>query len=477
MKRALLASVVILLGGLVLPAQQMAYDTRDPAQAQDEDFARSVKDWTTQPYFMSPLVDHLPKVPGVPSPKDVLGHHIGQPATLTYYADILKFYRALAAATPRVTVETIGKSDEDRELVVVWVSSDENIKGLQKNRENLAKLADPRGLTQDQIRTLLATTKPNYHLMGGLHSGETGPSEMLMELVYRLATETSPLIKQIRDNVIVSVTPAAEPDGRDRTIDWFYQNLAATPPAGAAAPAGAQGRGAPGGQGRGAEGGGAAPDGQATGTPDTAAAAGAGGGRGGAAVPYWGKYVYHDNNRDINLSQMSMRAIADWYFTAHPPIMHDLHESQPLMYTYSGAAPQNPNLDPILFAELPWFSNFELAQMTKWGMPGVYTHAFMDGWSPGYLGSVSYNHNGMMRMYETQSGRDLPAAAPPPPRAPRPPSPASAPAAPTGAAAAPPPRAPRPPRPAASAAAPVAAPGRTSLPPCVSYIRIMPLWL
>ena len=103
----------------------------DPAQTQDEDFARSVKEWTTQPYFISPLVDHLPKVPGIPSPKDVLGHHIGAPATLTYYADILKYYRALAAATPRVKVETIGKSDEDRELVVVWVSSDENIKNLQ----------------------------------------------------------------------------------------------------------------------------------------------------------------------------------------------------------------------------------------------------------------------------------------------------------------------------------------------------------
>src|SRR5262249_24114592 len=74
-------------------------------------------------------------------------------------------------------------------------------------------------------------------------------------------------------------------------------------------------------------------------------------------------------------------------------------------YTYSGGPPQNPNLDPLLFAELPWFSNWELSQMTKWGMPGVYTHAFMDGWSPGYLGSVAYNHNGMMRMYETQSGR------------------------------------------------------------------------
>src|SRR5687767_10374210 len=351
------------------PAQQMVTETRDPAQPQDEEFAKLVAELTTQPFYMSPLVDHLPKVKGVPSPKDVLGYHIGAPAKLTYYADILKYYRALAAATPRVKVETIGKSDEDRELVVVWVSSDENMENLQKNRDNLARIADPRGLAPERIRQLIAETEPHYHLMGGLHSGETGPSEMLMELVYRLATETSPLIEQIRENVIVSVTPVADPDGRDRNLDWFYQN-------------------------REREGSEKVPEKAAPPAPQP------------PGVPYWGKYVHHDNNRDINLSQVSMRALADWYFTAHPPIMHDLHESLPLLYTYSGAAPQNPNLDPILFAELPFFSNFELAQMTKWGMPGVYTHAFMDGWSPGYLGSVAYNHNGMMRMYETQAGRE-----------------------------------------------------------------------
>ena len=222
----------ILLAGISMPAQQMVTETRDPAQVQDEDFAKAVKEWTTQPYYMSPLVDHLPKVQGIPTPKDVLGYHVGAPAKLTYYADALKYYRALAAATPRVKVETIGTSDEDRELVVVWVSSDDNIKNLQQNRDNLAKVADPRGLSETQISQLVATTKPHYHLMGGLHSGETGPSEMLMELVYRLATETSPLIKQIRENVIVSVTPQADPDGRDRNVDWFnrtndQQNAAA----------------------------------------------------------------------------------------------------------------------------------------------------------------------------------------------------------------------------------------------------------
>src|SRR3954469_4101825 len=397
--RKFLVGAALLFAVMSLPAQQMVTETRDPAQQQDADFEKSVKEWTTQPYFISPLVDHLPVVKGIPSPKEILGYHIGAPYKLTYYADILKYYRALAAATPRVRVETIGKSDEGRERVVGWVSSDDNIRGLQKNRDNLAKIADPRGVSPDQIKQLIATTKPHYHFMGGLHSGETGPSEMLMELCYRIATETSPLITQIRDNVYVSITPVADPDGRDRNVDWFYKGLDEE----------------------------AAQRAQAAGGVSGGAAPAAQGGRGGGQLPYWGKYVFHDNNRDINLSQIAMRAIVDWYFTAHPPIMHDLHEAQPLMYTYSGGPPQNPNLDPILFAELPFFSNFELEQMTKWGMPGVYTHAFMDGWSPGYLGSVAYNHNGMMRMYETQAGNDV---APPPAAAPAAAPPAAGAAAP-----------------------------------------------
>jgi hypothetical protein len=429
------AGGLLLVLGLApsLAAQQMTAETRDPNQKQDESFAKSYKEWLVNAKHGSPLVDHLPVVAGIPTPKDVLGYHIGAPKKLTYYADQLKYYRALAAATPRVKVETIGKSDEGRELVVVWVTSEANMKSLAQNREKLAKLADPRGLPESQIKQLIETTRPHYHLMGGLHSGETGPSEMLMELVYRLATETSPLITQIRNNLFVSVTPVADADGRDRNVDWFYRGLDmgtidSTPAApsmvqpGAAAGDTAAGRGAGGGRGGAGGGRGAGGGGRGAGG-DSAAAALQAAARQRAdrwlvvvvaaarAVPYWGKYAYHDNNRDINIKLVQMRAIIDWYFTAHPPIMHDLHEAQPLLYTYTGGPPQNPNLDPILFAELPWFGNWELAQMTKYGMPGVYTHAFMDGWSPGYLGSVAYNHNGLMKMYETQSGRDLDSAA------------------------------------------------------------------
>lgn len=397
-RRTLAVLAIAPLAVSALAAQQLSLETRDPAQKQDESFEKAYKEWIVDPRFGSPLVDHLPVVPGIPMPKDILGYHIGAPRTLTYYADQLKYYRALAAASPRVSIETIGKSDEGRELVVIWISSEANMAKVQQNKDNLKKIADPRGMTEAQVKALIGQTKPHYHFMGGLHSGETGPSEMLMELAYRLATETSPIISQIREQLYVSITPVADADGRDRNVDWFYRGLDVT--------AAARARG------------------------DTSAAGG--GGRGIGAVPYWGKYAYHDNNRDINIALDQMRAIIDWYFTSYPPIMHDLHESLSLLYTYSGAAPQNPNLDPILFAELPWFANWEMAQMTKYGMPGVYTHAFMDGWSPGYLGSVAYNHNGLMKMYETQSGRDLDSAAVARARNPERPGPTQANAAATG---------------------------------------------
>jgi hypothetical protein len=378
------------LSGTTLSAQQAVIETIDAAQQQDEDFARAYLEWTSEARYGSPLVDHLPLEPGVPTPNDVLGYYIGAPETLTHYEDILRYYRALDAASDRVTIESIGSSDEGRELVIVWISSEENIAGLQENRDALAQIADPRGRSDAEIRELIESTKPHYHLMGGLHSGETGPSEMLMELAYRLTVETSPLVSQIRDNVIVSITPVADPDGRDRNVDWFYRGLDLAEARAAAAEESPEEE---------ADSAATEEEADSAATEDEEPR--------GPQLPYWGKYIYHDNNRDINLSQVSMRAITDWYLTAHPPILHDLHESLPLLYTYSGGAPQNPNLDPLLFGELRFFSNWELSQMTKWGMPGVYTHAFMDGWSPGYLGSVSYNHNGIMRMYETQSGRDV----------------------------------------------------------------------
>jgi len=332
-----------------------AFTLAQTTQPQDEEFARSVKEWTTSPQFMSPLVDHLPKAAGIPSPKDVLGYYIGAPKKLTYTADIYRYYRALAAASKRVKVFTAGQTDEGREQIITAIADEDTIRNLDTYKGYLARLADPRGLTETEARGIIAQAKPIYLFMGGLHSSETGPPEMLMELAYRLVAEDAPLYAQIRKNVIVMIMATAEPDGRDRYVDWYYRYKTASE---------SENDGIPG-------------------------------------PPYWGKYIYHDNNRDINYSQVTMRNWLKFYLQWHPPIMHDLHESQPLLYTFSGQAPQNPTLDPILYAELPWFSNFEMTKLISYGMPGVWDHAFVDMWSPGYLGFMSSNHNGMLRMYET----------------------------------------------------------------------------
>jgi hypothetical protein len=323
-------------------------------QPQDEEYARLVKEWTTRPEFMSPLVDHLPKVSGVPSPKDVLGYYIGMPKKLTRTAEIGKYYRALAAASKRVKVMTVGTTDEGKECLVAVIADEDTIRNLDTYKGYLAKLADPRGLSADQAKQLIAQAKPVYFLTGGLHSAETGPPEMLMELAYRIAVEDAPLYDSIRKNVIVMVNAASEPDGRDRYVDWYYKYKLSE-------------------------------EGENDRTP---------------GPPYWGKYIFHDNNRDINYSQVTMSNWLKFYLEWHPPIMHDLHESQPLLYTFSGQSPQNPTLDPILYGELPLFSQFEMTKMLGYGMPGVWTHAFVDMWSPGYLGFMSSNHNGMLRMYE-----------------------------------------------------------------------------
>ena len=270
-----------------------------PKQQMDEDFARSVREWTTKPEFISPLVDHLPKVAGIPSPKDVLGYHIGTPNKLTYTEGIYKYFRALAEKSPRVKVFVAGKTDEGRDIIVVAIANEDTIRNLEQYRGYLAQLADPRKISDEQARDVIAKAKPVYHFTAGLHSAETGPPEMVMELGYRLAVEDSPLINTIRDNVIVMITPVSEPDGRDRYVDWYYRHKLEQK---------TEEDGVPG-------------------------------------PPYWGKYIFHDNNRDINYSQVTMKAGLDWYLNWHPPIMHDLHESVPFMYTFSGQAPQQPTLE------------------------------------------------------------------------------------------------------------------------------------
>src|SRR6266550_994058 len=322
------------------------------------EYGAKVKEYTTEPYFITELVDHLPASDKVPSPDKVIGYAVGTPGHLTYTKDMYRYYRELEKATPRVRVFLAPeKSEEGKDQMLVAVGDEAILAKLDRYKEITAKLADPRQINDTEAEQLIGEGKVFYWASGSIHSPETGSPEMLMELAYRLAVEESPFIQAIRKNVIVLITPVLEVDGRDRMVD-VYNYRKANP-----------GKNAPG-------------------------------------LIYWGKYVAHDNNRDgLGMALALTRNMMATFLEYHPAILHDLHESVPFLYTSSGTGPYNAWLDPITIDEWQLLASHEVEELTKRGVPGVWTHGFYDGWAPNYMFYVANGHNAIGRFYETFGGQ------------------------------------------------------------------------
>ncbi len=343
-----LASSLVLGLALLTPALAAGQDI-------DQAYTEKILEYTTEPFFSTPYVDHLPASETVPTPLDVLGHIVGAPDVLSYPAEVYEYMRAVAAASPRVEVFTMGETEEGREMILVVVSDEETIANLDSYKEMNGRLADPRRTDEVEAEDLIRRSKPMYWATGAMHSPETGSPEMLMELVYRLAVDESPFIRAIRDSAIIMVTPVMEVDGRAKVVDLHMAPRK---------------------------------------DPDV-------------KVPtrplYWGKYVAHDNNRDgIGLSLKLTQHVTTTFLDYHPHVLHDLHESASHLYTSTGRGPYNAWLDPITINEWNNIAYKEVKEMTALGVPGVYTHDFYDGWAPNYMFWIAQSHNSIGRFYETQ---------------------------------------------------------------------------
>lgn len=359
--------VHVVLGGLLfssaVPALAQSSQKRaaPPApaaasapQVNDKEYTDSILKNTTDKQFLTEFVDHLPASDKVPTPAKVIGYPVGTPNKLTYTKDQYRYYRELEKATPRVKVFTAPeKSELGREQLLIAVGDEDSLNNLAKYKDITAKLGDPRRINDEQAKALIGEGKAIYWASGSIHSPETGSPEMLMEMAYRLAVEETPFIQQIRKNVIVLITPTLEVDGRDMMVDLYNWRKAN------------EGKRAP-------------------------------------SLLYWGKYVAHDNNRDsmgmaLALTRNQMAHFLDY----HPTVLHDLHESVPFLYTSTGTGPYNAWLDPIVVNEWQALAYHEIEEMTKRGVPGVWTHGFYDGWAPNYMFYVANGHNSIGRFYET----------------------------------------------------------------------------
>jgi hypothetical protein len=332
-------------------------EQRIDAQSARNIYDQKIKEYTTDPKFLPASVLNLAEDPNVPSPLKFFGTIIGAPGVMHHTTEIYNYYKQLAQTSPYLRIQQTGTTEEGRPIHLVIIGNEETLKNLEQNKKQLDLLADPRKMATADVEQIISTTKPVFYLNAGLHSTEMGSPEMLMELAYRLITGNSQEIKNIRDNVIVLINPVAEPDGRDKAVDWYYRYSKAR-----------------------------------TDFDD--------GFR--YSPPYWGKYVFHDNNRDgIQISQAITKAIFQNYYDWHPTVMLDLHESVPLIYMSTGTGPYNETIDPITIGEWQVMANNDITALASQGLPGAFTWAFYDGWYPGYGIWVANNHNSIGRFYET----------------------------------------------------------------------------
>ena len=192
-----------------------------PEAGSTEEIAKA----TTEARFLSPWVSYVPASTSVPSPRAFFGRIMGAPGELVDSAKAYAYCRALAAASPRVRVFTIGKSEEGREILLLAIADEKGIAGLEQLKAATAALADPRKSDPAAAEKLIATARPIYYFNAALHSDETGSTESVLELAYRLAVSDQPMIRRIREKLVVLINPVSNPDGRDKQVEWFYRYL------------------------------------------------------------------------------------------------------------------------------------------------------------------------------------------------------------------------------------------------------------
>ena len=348
--------VTVLLGLQVLALPMIAGTPHAP-DLPEPGSVEAIRRFTTDPRFVSPWVAYVPEADGVPSPTDFLGRIVGAPGELTRFEEFSAYLRALAQASPRVELEEIGRTAEGREILLVVIADEEGIRALPELKLATARLADPRKTDPNSAEEIIAGARPIFYINAGLHGDETSGPEAALELAYRLAVSESPMIRRIRERLVVLINPVANPDGRAKVADWFYRYLK----------------------------GGTDYDALPRQSP-----------------PYWGHYVFVDANRDAHQqTQEETKAVYRMFWDYHPTVIHDLHEAFALLQTWNGTGPYNPNLDPILTSEFLEMGFHEVTRLTALGMPGVWTWDFGEGYGHHYLDSIAVNHNAIGRGYET----------------------------------------------------------------------------
>ena len=302
-----------------------------------------------------------PPLQPVPSPEQVIGFRPGTDRKLADFSQITRYFRALAEASPRVQLFSIGKSTEGREMVLAAISSEENLRRLARFKDIARQLADSRGLNDDQARQLAREGRAIVWIDFGLHATEVGHAQVSAEVAHMVATSDSAEMKRIRDDVIFVTVPVMNPDGLDIVANW-YRAQVGTPFEGTTPPV------------------------------------------------LYQKYAGHDNNRDWYMQNLAeTRVITEQlYHEWFPQVLYNQHQSgltSPRIWTPPMDDPVNPNMHPLINRGITTLGVGIQQRLEQEGKTGAEGFSQYSNWWNGGMRSTPCFHNIVSILTEVASGQ------------------------------------------------------------------------
>jgi Zinc carboxypeptidase len=295
----------------------------------------------------------------VPAPESVLGFVPGEDRKLADWDQVLDYVHRLAAASDRVRVDEVGQTTQGRPFVLVTVTSAANQARLEALRQINLRLADPRGLGEDEAASLVRAGRAIVAMAFSIHSTEVGGTLASLRLLHHLAASDSEDVRRILDETILLVLPSHNPDGTDLVTDWYRRELGTSF-------------------------------------------------EGTAPPVLYHRYAGHDNNRDwyAFALQETRLTVAHLHHRWHPQIMHDVHQmgsKGARLFVPPYTDPWEPHVDPALIAAAGALGTHVAWRLTAEGRPGIVIGAIFDAWTPAR--AYTHTHAGVRLLSESASAR------------------------------------------------------------------------
>ena len=294
-------------------------------------------------------------------PEEFVGFKVGEDKKLFGWESITKYFSMLDEQSDRVTVQELGKSTLGKPFIMAVISAPNNLRNLAKYKNLQKQAANPRHLSDADARLLARENKAVVMITLNIHSTEIASSQESIELAYLLATDNSPRTQRILENVIILLVPSVNPDGTQHVVDWYNQYID---------------------------------------TPHE-----------GCSLPYlYHLYAGHDNNRDwFMMNLVETRLVSrQYYHEWFPHVVYDQHQMRSesaRLFLPPYADPVNPNLHPLLVAQMNKFGKHIVSELQAQNFRGIVTDAFFTAWWEGTSVMNPWWHNMMGILSEVASAR------------------------------------------------------------------------